>query len=90
MAPSASSGCAGYPAPPGPGSTGGSGAEARAGRVRADAVLAERITAIHAESDGTYGAPRVTAELRDAGVRVHHERVARVMRARGIVGPSMD
>lgn len=61
-------------------------AEARAERVRADADLAERITAIHAESDGTYGAPRVTAELRDTGVRVHHKRVARVMRAWGIVG----
>jgi transposase InsO family protein len=62
------------------------GADARAGRVRADAELAERIGEIHAESEGTYGAPRVTAELRDAGVRVNHERVARVMRVRGIVG----
>jgi len=62
------------------------GADARAERLRADADLAERITAIHTESDGTYGAPRVTAELRDAGVRVNHKRVARVMRARGIVG----
>jgi transposase InsO family protein len=62
------------------------GADARAGRIRADSDLAERITAIHVESDGTYGAPRVTAELRDAGVQVNHKRVARVMRARGIVG----
>ncbi|MCY0932604.1 IS3 family transposase [Streptomyces sp. H27-H1] len=62
------------------------GADARAGRARADAELAERIAQIHAESDGTYGAPRVTAELRDDGVRVNHKRVARVMRARGIVG----
>ncbi|WP_326693224.1 IS3 family transposase (plasmid) [Streptomyces sp. NBC_01795] len=62
------------------------GADARAERVRADADLAERIAAIHVESDGTYGAPRVAAELRDAGVQVNHKRVARVMRARGIVG----
>ncbi|MEU6540945.1 IS3 family transposase [Streptomyces sp. NPDC047000] len=62
------------------------GADARAERVRADAELAERIGEIHAESDGTYGAPRVTAELRDAGVRVNHKRVARIMRSRGIVG----
>lgn len=62
------------------------GADARAGRVRADAELAELIGEIHAESGGTYGAPRVTAELRGAGVRVNHKRVARVMRVRGIVG----
>ncbi|MER7514755.1 IS3 family transposase [Streptomyces lavendulae] len=62
------------------------GADARAERVRADAELAERIGEIHAESDGTYGAPRVTAELRDAGVRINHKRVARIMRSRGIVG----
>ncbi|MBP5942185.1 transposase [Streptomyces sp. LBUM 1476] len=47
----------------------------------ADAELAERIAGIHAEPDGTYGAPRVTAELRDDGVRVNHKRVARVIRA---------
>jgi transposase InsO family protein len=62
------------------------GADARAGRARADAELAGRITDIHAESDGTYGAPRVTAELRDEGERVNHKRVARVMRKFNIVG----
>ena len=46
----------------------------------------ERIRAVHADSDGTYGAPRVTAELRDAGLRVNHKRVQRVMRRFGIVG----
>ncbi|WP_211831473.1 MULTISPECIES: IS3 family transposase [Streptomyces violaceusniger group] len=62
------------------------GAQARAGRARADAELAERITEIHQESDGTYGAPRVTAELRDGGERINHQRVARVMRRFTIVG----
>lgn len=62
------------------------GAEARSGRARADAELAERIVEIHQESDGTYGAPRVTAELRDVGERVNHKRVARVMRKFNIVG----
>ncbi|MEU0730642.1 IS3 family transposase [Streptomyces sp. NPDC006140] len=59
------------------------GADARA---RADAELAGRITEIHAESDGSYGAPRVTAELRDEGERVNGKRVARVMRKFNIVG----
>lgn len=62
------------------------GAQARADRARGDAELAERITEIHQESDGTYGAPRVTAELRDGGERVNRKRVARVMRKFHIVG----
>ncbi|MBC2644671.1 MULTISPECIES: IS3 family transposase [unclassified Rhodococcus (in: high G+C Gram-positive bacteria)] len=61
-------------------------APARAERVRADQDLAERIRAIHADSDGTYGAPRVTAELREAGIEVNHKRVERVMREHRIVG----
>ncbi|MET7478174.1 IS3 family transposase [Streptomyces sp. NPDC005648] len=62
------------------------GREARAARERADAVLAERIRAVHAEWDGTYGRPRITAELRDEGERVNHKRVGRVMRKFGIAG----
>ena len=63
-------------------------APAREERARADAELAERIRAVHAE-DNTCGAPRITAELNDntpAGERVNHKRVARVMRAEGIRG----
>jgi hypothetical protein len=62
------------------------GREARAARDRADARLAERIRAVHAEWDGTYGRPRITAELRDGGERVNHKRVGRVMRKYGIAG----
>ncbi|QSR32178.1 IS3 family transposase [Nocardioides sp. S5] len=61
---------------------------AREERARADAELATRIRALHAE-DNTCGAPRITAELNDsapAGERVNHKRVARVMRAEGIRG----
>lgn len=62
------------------------GADARAARARADVELAERIAQIHRDSDGTYGVPRVTAELKDTGRRVNHKRVERVMRTFNIVG----
>ncbi|SCK63272.1 Transposase InsO and inactivated derivatives [Streptomyces sp. AmelKG-D3] len=59
----------------------------RATRQVADARLAARIRAVHQESDGTYGAPRITAELREEnGEAVNHKRVARIMRASGIEG----
>ncbi|MFC9285245.1 IS3 family transposase [Streptomyces sp. NPDC057052] len=62
------------------------GRAARAARERADAALAKRIRAVHAEWDGTYGRPRITAELRDDGEPVNHKRVGRVMRKSGIAG----
>lgn len=61
-------------------------APARAERARADQELVERIREIHDDFDGTYGAPRITAELREAGIEVNHKRVERVMRENGIVG----
>ncbi len=57
-------------------------------RALADAVLTERIRAIHAASDGNYGSPNIHAELRDEGTRVGCKRVARLMRAAGIRGVS--
>ena len=63
-------------------------APAREAKASADAELAQRIRAVHAE-DKTCGAPRITAELNDgapAGERVNHKRVARVMRDHGIRG----
>ncbi len=63
-----------------------SGRQARAVHERADAALAERIRAVHAEWDGTWGRPRITAELRDGGEHVNHKRVGRVMRKFGIAG----
>ncbi len=68
-----------------------SAAEAEAARAAADAELAARIRAVHAEDAGNraYGAPRVTAELNDGAPvqeRVNHKRVARVMAAHGIAG----
>ncbi len=41
---------------------------------------------MHRESDGTYGVPRITAELREAGERINHKRIARVMRGAGLAG----
>jgi transposase InsO family protein len=58
----------------------------RAARDAADAALAARIRSVQAVSDKTYGAPRVTAELNDAGLVVKHKKVARVMRRHHIAG----
>ncbi|MFI6353582.1 IS3 family transposase [Streptomyces sp. NPDC050743] len=58
----------------------------RAARQVADAKLADRIRTAHAASDGTYGVPRITAELRDGGELVNHKRIARVMRGIGLAG----
>ena len=56
-------------------------------RRQADALLTDQIRDIHARSRGTYGAPRVQAELRlGLEVRVGRKRVARLMREHGLVG----
>jgi putative transposase len=57
-------------------------------RAREDGELLERILAIHADSRGTYGAPRVQAELRAQGIRISRKRVARLMRQAGVHGVS--
>ena len=57
-------------------------------RARADAVLLERIRAIHERSRGTYGIPRVLAELRAEGTRVGRKRIARLMQSAHLVGAS--
>jgi transposase InsO family protein len=58
----------------------------RAAREAADTALAVRIRAVRAAHDGTYGAPRITAELHDEGLPVNHKKVARVMRRHHIRG----
>ena len=56
-------------------------------RALGDAWLIDKIKTIHADSDGTYGARRVHAELRlEHGVRVGRKRVERLMRVAGISG----
>lgn len=61
-------------------------AEARAAREAADQTLAGEIRTVHADSDGAYGSPRVTAELRADGRKINEKRVARVMRKFSIMG----
>ena len=57
-------------------------------RARADVTLGAQIQAIHRRSRGTYGVPRVHAELAAEGVPVGRKRVARLMRAAGVQGVS--
>lgn len=57
-------------------------------RKRHDAELTEHIRRIHADSDETYGSPRVHAVLRREGTRVGRKRVERLMRQAGIQGVS--
>ena len=57
-------------------------------RAHTDAALLERISAIHARSRGTYGAPRIHAELAAQGHRVGRKRVARLMRKADLAGVS--
>ena len=60
----------------------------RSARCVIDEALLERIRAIHRESRGTYGAPRIHAELVDEGWRIGRKRVARLMREAGLFGVS--
>jgi len=48
--------------------------------ARRDVELTAKIVEIHAESEQTYGSPRVHHELRDQGQRCSRKRVARLMR----------
>jgi len=55
-------------------------------RERSDAELALEIRRSHARSRGTYGVPRVHADLAEAGHHVSRKRVARLMRADHLAG----
>jgi putative transposase len=58
-------------------------------RVQHDAVLLAHIKAAHGQSRGTYGSPRVHAELRlGLGIACGRKRVERLMREAGLVGIS--
>ncbi len=55
-------------------------------RQQADATIAGQIAAAHEASRGTYGAPRIVEDLREAGTRTSKRRCARLMRAQGLRG----
>jgi putative transposase len=57
-------------------------------RAQDDTVLLQRIRTIHETSRQSYGVPRVYEELRDDGVAVGRDRVARLMRRAGLQGIS--
>lgn len=51
-----------------------------------EAYLVNAIITIHRTSHGTYGGPRVAAQLSAAGWVVNHKRVERLVRGYDIVG----
>ncbi len=55
-------------------------------RSKADAVLLGKIKAAHEHSRGTYGVPRIHAELEAEGARVGRKRIARLMKSAGLQG----
>jgi len=57
-------------------------------RSKQDAELSTAVRAAHTGSRGTYGVPRVHAELAANGIRIGRKRVARLMSRAGIAGVS--
>jgi transposase InsO family protein len=55
-------------------------------REVSDGQLTERIREVYDTSKGTYGAPRICAQLRREGVPCAKKRVARLMRRAGLAG----
>jgi transposase InsO family protein len=57
-------------------------------RAQSDAALTPLIRAAHTRSRESYGVPRMTVELNEAGHHVNHKRVERLMRTAGLAGIS--
>ncbi|WP_109561033.1 IS3 family transposase [Mycolicibacter engbaekii] len=56
--------------------------------ARRRAELDVKVAALHEASDGVYGAPRILADLRDAGETVSRKTVAASLRRQGLAGIS--
>lgn len=61
---------------------------ARASGLQAGAAQCRATQVAQADSDGTYGAPRVYRELREQGVLIGRKRIRRLMRSAGLQGVS--
>lgn len=57
-------------------------------RALANALLTDTIRTLHEQSHGTYGSPRILADLLEMGRRVGRKRVSRLMQQAHIVGVS--
>ena len=57
-------------------------------QAQGDKELLAHIRSIHERSRGTYGAPRIHAELVASGIPISRKRVARLMREAGLQGAS--
>ena len=57
-------------------------------RKQRDIALGDRIEAIHRRSRNTYGRPRIKAELKDDGITLSNDRLARLMNERKLQGAS--
>ena len=55
-------------------------------RAETDVMLIAEIRVAHEASRGTYGAPRIHAELAAKGLRVGRKRIARLMLQAGLAG----
>jgi putative transposase len=55
-------------------------------RAKTDRQLTREIRRIHIDSDGVYGAPKITAELKEEGHQYGKRKVARLMRIAGLKG----
>jgi transposase InsO family protein len=59
--------------------------QAETKRESEEKALLDRIKEIYKRSRGTYGSPRITAELKAEGIECSKNRVARIMRKNGII-----
>jgi transposase InsO family protein len=55
-------------------------------RDRVNSQLAQQIKTLFEAKRGTYGSPRITNQLRQAGQKCNHKRVERLMRQQGLKG----